>query len=210
LIAVTGVGGYATWALQQVPDFYADLMAAEVAPDVRRDEAKEFSRQASELVSGVTAGDGWDAAFTQRQVNSWFIEELGGKFADLLPDEARDPRVKIEDDAVLIGFQYTHTRWNGVVSFRVRPWVPRPNQLALEISDIKAGSLPIPLDGVLKQVGEQFETRGWRVDWRQHEGNDVLVVDFETGRKKRSVLESVQVSEGVIRVTGRKPSAERR
>lgn len=210
LLAVAGgICGYAVWAAGRVPEFYAELMAAEVSPAVRTREAKKFSQQASEVVSGYTAGDGWDATFTQRQVNSWFIEELDGKYADLLPEEARDPRVKIENDAVLVGFHYTHPRWSGVVSLRVRPWVPEPNKLALEISDVKAGTLPIPLDTVLKQVGTQFQARGWRVQWRQRDGNEVLVVDFETGKKKRSVLKSVSVSNGSIRVTGRKPAAKR-
>ena len=203
-----GFLGYAIWAANQVPEFYSDLLAAEVPARVRKQEARKFSQQASEVVSGYTAGDGWDATFSQRQVNSWFIEELNGKYADLLPEEARDPRIKITDESVLIGFHYTHSRWSGVVSFRVRPWVPQANQLALEISEIKAGSLPIPLDSVLKQVGKQFRERGWRVEWRQRDGNDVLVVDF-AGKKKRAILQTVELSDGKIRVTGKKATAKR-
>jgi hypothetical protein len=87
----------------------------------------------------------------------------------------------------------------------VRPWVSEPNKLALEISGVKAGALPLPLDSVLKKIEGQIQSRGWRVEWRQTAGNDVLVIDFSRGDKKRSILKSVQVADGKVRVSGRKP-----
>jgi len=208
LAVLAAIGGYALWAVHRVPDFYEDLIAAEIDPGVRQAEAKKFTQRTLQLVDDVKQAKDWSHEFSQRQVNSWFIEELDGtkgKYADLLPPEARDPRVKIDGDAVLVGFKYHHSRWSGVVSLRVRPWVPRPNRLALEITGVKAGTLPIPLDNVLKKIERQFQSRGWRVQWRQTGGNDVLVVDFGPGDKKRSVLKSVQVADGKVRVSGSKP-----
>lgn len=202
------VAGYALWAVHQVPDFYEDLVAAEIDPGVRQDEAKRFTQRTLQLVDDVKQAKDWSHEFSQRQVNSWFIEELDGtkgKYADLLPAEATSPRVKIDGDAVLIGFRYTSSQWSGVVSLRVRPWVPEPNKLALEISGVKAGALPLPLDSVLKKIEGQIQSRGWRVEWRQTAGNDVLVIDFSRGDKKRSILKSVQVADGKVRVSGRKP-----
>ena len=213
MLALAGVGGYLLWTVHQVPEFYKELMAAEIRPELRRSEAKKFTQHTLQLVDDVKEAKSWSHEFTQQQVNSWFIEELGstngkGKFADLLPPEAKDPRIKIDGNAVLIGFQYQHSRWNGVVSLRVRPWVPRPNRLALEISNVKAGTLRIPLDNVLKAIEKQLLSRGWIVRWRQNNGNEVLVVEFPAD-KTRSVLESVQVSGGKIRVTGRNPDEKK-
>jgi hypothetical protein len=208
LAILVAVGGYALWAVRQVPDFYEDLMAAEIDPGVRQAEAKKFTQRTLQLVDDVRQAKDWSHEFSQQQVNSWFIEELDGtkgKYADLLPAEAKSPRMKIEGDAVLVGFKYSSSQWSGVVSLRVRPWVPEPGKLALEISGVKAGELPIPLDNVLKGIEGQLKSRGWRVEWRQTDGNDVLVVDFGAGGKKRSVLKSVEVADGKVRVAGSKP-----
>ena len=64
------------------------------------------------------------------------------------------------------------------------------------------------MDNVLKAIEKQLLSRGWIVRWRQNNGNEVLVVEFPAD-KTRSVLESVQVSGGKIRVTGRNPDEKK-
>ena len=205
LLLLLITGGYLLWAVNQVPPFYEELMAAGIEPSVRKAESKKFTQNTLALIDDVKQSRNWSHTFTQRQVNSWFIEELDGKFSDLMPPEAKDPRVKITGDHILLGFQYKHSAWDGVVSLKVKPWVPEPNQLALEIASVKAGSLPVPLDEVLKKIQSNFESRGWRVEWRQKDGNEVLLVDFSNARKKRSVLKGIVLKDGSITVSGAKP-----
>lgn len=205
LLLLLAVGGYVLWAVHRVPPFYEELIAVKIEPSVRKAEAKEFTQNTLALIDDVKQSRDWTHDFTQRQVNSWFIEELNGKFSDLLPPGAKDPRIKITDEDVLLGFKYTHTAWSGVVSLRVKPWVPQPNQLALEIASVKAGTLPIPLEDVLKEIQRSIESRGWKVEWRQRDGNEVLLVDFTNSKKNRSVLKSIALQEGRVRVSGEKP-----
>lgn len=208
LLVLLAAGGYVLWAVNQVPDFYREAISAEIDPGLREAEAKRFTQRSLQLIDDAKRGRNWTHVFTQRQVNSWFVEELNGRFADLLPPDARDPRVRITDDAVLIGFRYSTAGWDGVVSLQVKPWVPQENRLALQIGSIKAGSLPIPLDTVLRQIQRNFETRGWRVEWRQNDGQEVLLVDFSSDRK-RSVLKSVNIADGRLRITGKRPERKR-
>lgn len=191
------------WALSQVPDFYQQAMAAKVAPEIRKAEAKKFTQRTLQLVDDIKQRDEWAEEFTQRQVNSWFIVELDGQYKDLLPTGAKDPRIVIRDGSLQFGFQYAYDGWSGIVSFKVKPWVPEPNQLALEIQSIKAGLVPIPLDRVFKEIGSEIESRGWKVAWRQSNGNDVMVIDFGDQKKKRSQLESIKVLDGRIQVAGK-------
>ena len=126
LIVLLAIAGYTLWAVQQVPDFYEEAMAAEIDPRVRKAEAKKFTQQTSQLVSDIQNDESWSQEFTQLQVNSWFIEELDGKYADLLPDEAKDPRVKIDGDAVLLGFKYSHGSWEGRINSRSKSLPSKP------------------------------------------------------------------------------------
>jgi hypothetical protein len=116
----------------------------------------------------------------------------------------------LSDATLEVGFRYQRETWNSVVSVRVRPWVPHPNRLAFEIQAIRAGLVPIPLEHILHELSRQFETEGWRVEWSQANGNDVVMLHLDrsdrlnwTG-KDRPVLEGVQVVAGAIRVAGRR------
>ena len=50
----------------------------------------------------------------------------------------------------------------------------------------------------------QLAAEGIRSEWRQMDGNDVLVVHLDRGDRERSpVLEAIEVGDGEIRVSGR-------
>ena len=103
---------------------------------------------------------------------------------------------------MLVGFYYETDQWQGVVSLRLRPWVPQPNTLAIEVASIRAGLMPIPLDSVLEELSNQITADGWRSEWSQLDGNDVLLIHFDSGAEDQPVLESVQVVGEAVRISG--------
>lgn len=204
LTGVLATGGIVVWALFQVPDFYRQAMALDVDPQTRKAIAKKFTQRTIQFVDSVRYADYWTEEFTEQQVNSWLAEELHREYADVVPPEMKDPRVRIEDGWVQVGFRYERPNWDGVVSFKLRPWVPRPNQLALEIAAVRAGLMPIPLDDVLKEISGQFALRGWRVERMQSGENDVLLIHLESNEESYAVLESVAVRDGAVTISGRR------
>jgi len=202
LSAVCAAGGSLFWALVQVPDFYEEELATPVDPAVRHAAAKTFVQQTLRLVDDIKYSDRWSQEFTQRQVNSWIAEELHTKYAKLVPPGVSRPRVRFLDQTVLIGFRFEQKRFSGIVSLRLKPWVSQPNQLTLEVLSVRAGLVPIPLDDVLGAVTRQLEYAGWQTEWRQNDGNDVLIVHLDRPGRNQPVLESVAVAEGVLRIRG--------
>jgi hypothetical protein len=148
----------------------------------------------------------WSEEFTQEQVNSWLSEELYPKYEKLVPEGIDEPRVRLSDGTIEVGFRYERDNWNGVVSVRARPWVPLQNRLAFEIQSIRAGLVPIPLERILHELSDQFETEGWLVEWAQHNGNDVLILHLENGESGQPVLEAVEIVDKLIRISGRSGS----
>jgi len=209
LLAVCAAGGSLFWALAQVPNFYEEELASPVDPAVRQADAKIFVQQTLRLVDDIEHADTWSQEFTQRQVNSWLAEELHKKYAKLVPPGVSRPRVRFLDETVLIGFRFEQKRFSGIVSLRLKPWVSHPNQIALEVLSVRAGLLPIPLDDVLGEASRQLEEAGWPTEWRQRDGNDVLIIHLDRPGPNRAVLESVDVAEGVLRIRGeRVPESE--
>lgn len=202
VVAVGAGGGAVFWSLVQVPDFYEDALAVPPDPVAQQQAAKSFEARTFQLVEDIQHSDKWSQEFDGRQVNAWLANELHSKYGDLVPPGVRDPRVGFDDKFVLLGFHYESPDWKGIVSLRLRPWVPEPNQLAIEIASIRAGLVPIPLESVLEQLSDQIEADGWRAVWSQVDGNDVLVVHFDGEGEDRPVLESVEVVGESVRIAG--------
>jgi len=112
--------------------------------------------------------------------------------------------VKLNHEAIQVGFRFEQDDWSGVVSLRLRTWVPEPNRLAIEIQSIRAGLFPVPLDTVLEEIFQQIEMEGWRTEWKQSDGHDVLLVRFDSGAEDQPILEAVVVTEGALRISGRR------
>lgn len=207
LLLVLGIGwGGVHWAMFQVPDFYANALA-EIPPDpmIRKKAARQFVQHTLDLVDSLQNSERWSETFEQDQINSWLVEELHNpKYAGLVPRSVSEPRVLLREEQILIGFRVSQRRWDGVVSLRLRPWVPEPNQLALEVQSVKVGLIPYPLDDVLEDISVQLASEGFRSEWREMDGNDVLVVDLDRGDSETSpVLEAIELDDGAIRISGR-------
>ncbi|MGE3315552.1 MAG: hypothetical protein AB7O26_10590 [Planctomycetaceae bacterium] len=207
-IALLGGGAFAFfWAIRQTPEFYESVIRNEPAPEVRRDDAKVFVQRTLSLVEGMQHADKWAEAFTQSQINSWLSEELQPKYGAFVPEGVSNPRVRLADETIEVGFRYKHEHWDSIVSVKTRPWVPKPNSLAFEIQSIRAGLIPIPLESIIQDLSKQFEVEGYRVEWSEANGNDVVILHLTKSGDDQPVLESVKVVKGSITVAGRRKNA---
>lgn len=207
LLFVLGLAsGGMFWAMYCVPDFYASALAEMPEdPNIRKRAARQFVQSTLQLVDNLQHAEHWAETFEQEQINSWLAEELHSpRYAGLVPRSVSDPRVLFRDGVILIGFQVSQKRWDGVVSLRLRPWVPEPNQLALEVQSVKVGLIPYPLDDLLEDISVQLASEGIRSEWQQIEGNDVLLIHLDRGKPEQTpVLEAIEVADGEIRISGR-------
>lgn len=202
VLGLVGFAGWAYWASKQIPDFYAEAVAADLAPPERKQAAKEFVQRTLRIVEDVEHADVWAEEFRQEQINSWLAEELHQKYPELVPANVSDPRIGLHDGALSLGFRYEDETWGGIVSIRVRPFVPEPNRLAIEVVSIRAGLVPVPLDELLKEIAKEVELEGLPVAWSRRNGHDVAIVTLDPG-KDGPVLERIEVEDGVIRASGK-------
>lgn len=203
LLLIAGVaGGTLLWALWQVPEFYEQALAHQSDPEVRQESAKEFDQRAWRLVAELQHAPAWSEEFRQDDVNSWLAEELHTKYPELVPPGVSQPRVMLREENIQIGFRFDDTRFQGIISLEVRPWVPAANQLAIEVRSVKAGLIPIPLERVIDELSRQLEANGWRIEWTHNGGNDVLVVHLDRGDKDQPVLERIDLAAGSLRISG--------
>ena len=202
LLFAGAIGGALLWGLQQVPTFYEEALAEQPSLEVRKEAAMEFVQRTVNLAEDIKQSDDWSEEFTQRQVNAWLAEELETKYAEIVPAGVSDPRVKFVDESILIGFRYSDDKYTGVVSLRLKPSVVGPNRVAIEIQSIRAGAIPVPLDQILESLSDDIYSEGWRIESRQANGNDVLVLHLDPDEGNQPVLEAIKIIEGKLQVAG--------
>ncbi|MEX0718694.1 MAG: hypothetical protein WD066_19020 [Planctomycetaceae bacterium] len=202
-LVVAGIAaGSFWWGLRQVPDFYQRALARHPDPEMRQESAKEFDQRAWRLVAELQHAREWSEEFLQDDVNNWLAEELHSKYPELVPPGIEQPRVMLREGDVQIGFRYEDSQFQGIISLEVRPWVPEANLLAIEVRSVKAGLIPIPLDQVIEEVTRRIQSSGWRVEWKEVGGNDVLLVHLDRGASEQPVLERIDLAAGSVRISG--------
>lgn len=191
-------------ALQKHPEFYATALNETPDTEVRQQEAARFEQTALELVEDFKHSEEWSQSFSQTQINSWLAEDLENELGESIPQEMSDFRIQLQPKTILLGFRLQSRNWTGVASVEIKPWMAAPNQLALEIISAHAGTVPLPLDKPLNELAEKLRNNKFSFEWRQNNGNDVLIIPLSELLEKHEdkVIQTIQVVEGEFRIAG--------
>ena len=201
LLAAVAVG--IRLSLGSAPEFYEQALELEHHDPVqRRREAEEFVHRTLALATEIRYSESWSEEFTEEQVNAWLAEELQQRHRDWLPAGVTEPRLHFGDGVLQLAFRYEHNGWPTVVSCVLRPWLVRPNELAIEVQSITAGWLPLPTAEALKDLPRHLFLEDWRIQWRESSGHDVIVVQLNQERPRPPILEYLMLQKGVLQVAG--------
>lgn len=203
LLAVALGASALYWAARQGPDFYR--AAVRVDPARQRDASDEMLQRTTALVSDVRQEGRWEALFTADQVNGWLAVDLPANHADALPSSVRDPRVAIDPQAVHLACSFQGRGGSCVLSLTVEPSLPEPNVLAIRIRRVRAGLLPVPLNGILDMLSKAAGRMGLQLRWRYDRGDPVAVISIVSprdGNDGKVRIESLRLAEGEIYLAG--------
>ena len=216
-LTVAGVALY--YASVEVPDFYSRAMNEVPPPAERRAAAEEFETRTVELARAVEYRRTWEQSFTQAQINAYLAQGMPEELDGRIPDTVSDPLVDLSlPGAAQVGFRLSNSKFEGVVSVRLRPEVVGPNRLALHVESLKAGWFPLDPRAFSGQVTKYLNKHDVAHEWDLHPlptipGGEkpppiltVLVTPPAGGRGglSRGVLEEVEIDGGAIRIAGRR------
>ncbi len=206
---LAGVGGGSAWwavrKTQQVPDFY--VQAKKRMPADLAAASKELEHDVSELQGAVANLGSWQAVFSEEQINAWLVEQLPKEFPKVLPVGVADPRIVIEDDRVLAAATYKSKHIDTVVSFEIKvALTEHANVIALRIENLRAGSLPLPLQSFLRGISTEAAKGDIKVVWDMDEKGPVALVtvpsDHPRYKKTPVIVESFQLLSGQVLLAG--------
>jgi hypothetical protein len=200
--ALACIPGLAWLSLTHEPGFYREMVKR---PRLNRyREAKRFVAQSLQLRNDIVNEPTWEAVFSDEEVNAWLAEDLVTHFADQLPPEVHEPRVRFEMDRVTLAFGLDQGPVRSVIWVVARPRVAGPNVLELTFEKIRAGMLPVPAEKVLDRITTHARGQGLNVAWKREGGSPVVVIRYTPHDSRDDVqLERVDLRDGQLRLNGR-------
>lgn len=207
LLAVAG--STATWwaveQTQYVPEFYTE--ATNSLPESTVEASRHLKAGVEQLQSDAAQIGSWHASFSDDEINAWLVEELPKKFPQLLAKGASEPRIVIENDRLLAAVKYKNRSIDTVISceFHVE-LTEQPNMLALRVSQLRAGALPLPLNKFLRGITKEAAKGDIEVRWDVTAAGPVALVTVPSEHpgyvSSPVVVESIKLVEGSLDLSG--------
>jgi hypothetical protein len=207
LVLITaGALGLLVTLLKREPAFY--VHAAPRSDYDTREKASRLMTRVQELKNDIRTKGDWGETFTAEELNCFFAEMMcaNGTFAGMLPKRFHAPRVAVEGDRLRLGFRYGTGFWSTVVSVEFRVWLvaEQVNLMAVEVCDLRLGSLGVGAQSILDAIGETARASNIEVTWHRHNGNPVGLFRFfpDQPRPASQVL-TLEVRDGTIVIAGK-------
>jgi len=207
LIAALGAATFLLYsASRHEPQFYQQ--ALKVEPETQQEAGDELEQSVLKLHNSARDEGRWEAVFTESQINGWLAADLPEKFPHMLPVGTDKPRVSIDNDHIKIACRYQRGTIQTVVSFDLSVRLTKePNTLAVRVSKVRAGALPVPLKRFLAPITKAGADSDITLRWSQTDGDPVALVtvphQHEDYSHREIYLETVELRDGEVALAGR-------
>ena len=203
LLGVAVLGLYQ--AAQREPVFYQQAMRLE--PGSLEEAGDELEQSMLDLHNDVRSIGTWEAVFTEEQVNGWLVADLPEKFPNVLPRGTQEPRVAIDPEAIQVACQFDNGKIKTVISMILDvDLTTDTNTLAVRVSKLRAGALPVPLKQFLDKIAIAARRGDISLQWRQIDGDPVALVTVpvthEDYAHREIYVDTIELREGEIFLAG--------
>lgn len=196
------------WAMRQtqyVPEFYKKASHFyPVSPKIAR---KQLDAEVEQLQVDAAKQGTWYTAFSDQQINAWLLEEWPVKFPLLQRYGAREPRVQIQDNRLLAAVRFTRGGIDTIVSCEIKTELTeQPNMLAVKVSNLRAGALPLPMSSFLKTISKEAARGGLDIRWDMTPDGPIALVTVPSDDPRYTispvVVETVHLVRGALYLAG--------
>lgn len=214
LVLLLVAAGVAYWLAIQPPDFYQDSIR--ISEEEAFKSGESFEIAGLYLRNDIVEEETWYAEFFEDHINGWLASDLPRKFATAIPDNMREPRVKIEPEKFRVG---AATEIHGIETVLVAAidFFPTDSagEFGLRVLSVHAGQMPIPVSFFIQPATELLQKHRIRVRWYDDDhGMPVAVLTLPKNlvgyQGKRMVLEQLQFVDGSVRLAGRSEAIEKK
>src|SRR5947209_8386828 len=116
-----------------------------------------------------------------------------------IPEDVKDIRVALEDDLIRVGFRYGEGEWASIVSVEFRAWLVanKPNTIALELCDFRAGALSMGTRSLIDHITEAARRQYIDVTWYRRAGHPIALLRLQANQARPTFqLRRLEVTPG--------------
>lgn len=191
------------WAVTSAQPFYE--VALEQDPAVLEQKSQQLESRFTTLHTDLQSQGEWQTVIAADEINGWLATKLPESFPGMLPDEIREPRVAVEQSEVKLAAKSDVSGVETVLSVAFEPFVTDDGDLAIELRQVLAGSLPIPSRNIAERLATSTRRMGLPIRWAQNNGHTVMILerrlwDTETGENR--VLKAIELADGKLFLSG--------
>ncbi len=202
IAAVTGAVYNAT---QQVPEFYTEALDFE--PTDANETGEILEEQVFAFSNQVKKPRRWSLHLTDRQINGWLASDLKEKFPGLLPETIEEPRVAVQGKTLLVGCKYKGQSLNSILAVSLDCFLVEgeANVVGIQIHNVTAGSLPIPIGKLVDEINTYAEKADLPLRWQQRDGDPVALITIPSeGPEIEGVIriDALELKDGEILLSG--------
>lgn len=202
---IAAVTGSVYNATQQVPEFYSQ--ALEFQPTETEDSGEILEEQVFAFSNQVKKPRRWSLRLTDRQINSWLSKDMVEKFPDLLPEEIEEPRVAVQGKTLLVGCKYHGQSLDSILAVSLDCFLVEgePNVVGIQLHNVTAGSLPIPVGQLIDMIDEYAAKTDIPLRWQQRDGDPVALVTIPSeGPEIEGIIQidALELKDGEIVLAG--------
>ncbi len=203
LLGIAVLGLYK--AAQREPQFYRQAMLAK--PMEQREAGDALEQRVLDLHNEVRTIGTWEARFTEEQVNGWLVADMSEKFPNVLPLGTQEPRVAIDTEAILVACRFDNGKFKTIISMALDvDLTTETNTLAIRVSKLRAGALPVPLKQFLDKISVAASRGDIPLKWRQIDDDPVALVTVpvthEDYAHREIYVDTIELRKGEIYLAG--------
>ena len=203
LLGIAVMGLYQ--AAQSEPDFYQEALLVE--PAEYEGAGDELEQSVLDLHNDARSIGTWEAVFSEEQVNGWLVSEMPDKFPNVLPAGTQEPRVAIDSESIRVACRFDNGKIKTVISMALDvDLTTETNTLAIRVSKLRAGVLPVPLKQFLDKITRAARNGDVPLAWRQIDGDPVALVTIpithEDYAHREIYVDAIELRDGEIFLAG--------
>lgn len=205
VVVVAAVAGSVYNATQHVPDFYTE--ALHVEPTTAHETGEVLEEQVFAFSNQVKKPRPWSLRLTDKQINSWLAADLKEKFPELLPEHIEDPRIAVKGKTLLVGCKYNGQSLNSILAVSLDCFLieGEPNVVGIQLHNVTAGALPIPIGQLLSEIDTYAGKADIPIRWQQRDGDPVALVTIPSTGKEidgEIRIDALEFKDGEILLSG--------
>ncbi len=189
-------------AATHVPDFYRESLVLD--PQAAAQATDRVLKKAAALSNEAGQPGAWSIEFTEDEINGWLAYDLPENHPRALPAGISDPRVHIEKNDFTLACRAERKGVQTVITVTVDGYVTGDGEVAVRVKRARAGILPLPMEELIEKMIAAATKAGLGARRMQQEGDPVILFDVHglAGKKEILKLQTVEIGDGVVRLSG--------